>query len=79
MSHSKTDLSQAKEQKNSSALRKKLAKDHACYVLITCNHPDEKGRMQVEMTYEGDPTLAAMLIENAQNYLQDDVMAQDAK
>jgi hypothetical protein len=60
-------------------LRNKLSKQHACYVLITCNHPDEKGSMQVEMTYEGDACLAAMLIENAQSYLQDDATLENAK
>lgn len=79
MSHSKSDINQAKDARSITALRKKLAKEHACYVLITCNQPDEHGKMQVEMTYEGDPALAAMLIDNAQNYLQDDVMAEDAR
>jgi len=44
-------------------------KDHACYVLITCGQPSADGKMQVEMTYEGDPTLAAYLIENAQGFI----------
>lgn len=61
----------------SMSLRKKLAKEHACYVLITCSHPNDGGNMHVEMTYDGDPMLAAMLIENAQNYLQEDVVNQD--
>lgn len=59
------------------SLRKKLAKEHACYVLITCSHPNEGGNMHVEMTYDGDPMLAAMLIENAQGYLQEDTVNQD--
>lgn len=60
------------------AMRKKLAADNACYVLITCSHPNEKGTMQVEMTYEGDASLAGMLIENAQTYLQEDAITAQA-
>lgn len=79
MSSSKSEVSQPGAALLSKTLRKKLSKEHACYVLITCNHPDQNGSMQVEMTYEGDACLAAMLIENAQSYLQDDVMELDAK
>jgi len=46
-----------------------LAKDNACYVLITCGVPAEDGKMQVEMTYEGDRSLAAFLIESAQGII----------
>jgi hypothetical protein len=78
MSQEKTDITKQGTQAVSKTLRNKLAASHACYVLITCNHPDDKGSMQVEMTYEGDASLAAMLIENAQSYLQDDVITADA-
>lgn len=44
---------------------------HACYVLITCGEPNKDGKMQVELTYKGDPTLAAFLLENAQGYMDD--------
>lgn len=43
--------------------------EHACYVLITCSSPSKEGKMHVEMTYEGDPLLAAYLIENAQEFI----------
>ena len=79
MSQAKSDICESHALSLSKTLRKKLSKQHACYVLITCNHPDEKGSMQVEMTYEGDACLAAMLIENAQSYLQDDAQEADAK
>ncbi len=46
-----------------------LAGDKACYVLITCGQPSADGKMQVEMTYEGDACLAAYLIESAQGIL----------
>jgi hypothetical protein len=48
-----------------------LAKNNACYVLITCGEPSEDGKMQVEMTYEGDADLAAYLIESAQGFIDD--------
>ena len=37
----------------------------ACFVLITCTHPSSEGKMEVEMHYEGDESLAAFLVENA--------------
>ena len=46
-----------------------LLEDNACYVLITCGKPSKDGKMQVEMTYEGDVSLAAYLIESAQGLL----------
>lgn len=77
MSQTKTETPSQPSSRLSKTLKKKLATDHACYVLITCNHPDENGKMQVEMTYEGDTCLAAMLIENAQSYLQDETSDAD--
>lgn len=49
-----------------------LAENNACYVLITCGKLKQDGTMQVEMTYEGDPTLAAYLVESAQNFIEPD-------
>jgi hypothetical protein len=49
----------------------KRGKKNACYVLITCEEPNEDGKMHVEMTYEGDSVLAAYLLENAQSILDD--------
>lgn len=48
-----------------------LAEKHACYVLITCDPPSDNGEMQVKMTYEGDPLLAAYLVQGAQTYIDD--------
>ena len=50
-------------------VRRVLSQENACYVLITCGQPSEDGKMQVEMTYEGDVSLAAYLIESAQGLL----------
>jgi hypothetical protein len=49
-----------------------LKEDQACYVLITCGKPSADGKMSVEMTYEGDPTLASYLLENAQGFIDPD-------
>lgn len=53
-------------------VKKLLAKDHAGFVLITCKNPLSNGQMQVEMSYEGDPVLAAYLLEGAQGYLDEE-------
>ena len=52
-------------------IKEALAKNHACYVLITCDEPSTDGNMQVEMTYEGDATLAAYLLQGAQNFIDE--------
>lgn len=52
-------------------LRDSLSKNHACYVLITCDEPNADGNMQVEMTYEGDATLAAYLLQGAQTIIDE--------
>ena len=52
-------------------IKERLAKNHTCYVLITCDEPADDGQLQVEMTYEGDPTLAAYLLQGAQSYMDE--------
>ena len=52
-------------------LKDALAKKHVCYVLITCGAPSEDGNMQVEMSYEGDATLAAYLLQGAQSFIDE--------
>ncbi len=44
-----------------------LSKQHACYVLITCTEPNQKGEMGVQLFYEGDESLASYLIDQAQD------------
>ena len=45
---------------------KKTLKDQCvCYVLITCSAPTEDGKMEVEMNFEGEEDLAALLVANA--------------
>jgi hypothetical protein len=47
-------------------IRKSLSENNACYVLITCAAPTGDGKMDVEMSYEGDEVLASYLVDNAQ-------------
>jgi hypothetical protein len=54
-----------------SQLKQFLADNNECYVLITCGKPTKDGKMQVEMTYEGDATLAAYLIESAHGIMDE--------
>lgn len=44
--------------------------NNACTILITCEKPTANGKMQVEMSFDGDSDLAALLIDNAQTYLE---------
>jgi hypothetical protein len=57
--------------KISEEIKAELSKDHTCYVLVTCNTPSVDGKMQVEMSYEGDPVLAAYLLQGAQSFLEE--------
>lgn len=50
---------------------KKFAEKKSCYVLITCGDPNEEGKMNVEMSYQGDLDLAALMVEQAQTYFDE--------
>jgi hypothetical protein len=51
-------------------IRKLLSKDYAGFVLVTCKLPLHDGQMEVEMSYEGDPILAAYLLDGAKQSLE---------
>jgi len=53
-------------------IRKLLEKDFEGYVLVTCKPACPEGKMQVEMSYDGDPVLAAYLMEGASEYLEEE-------
>jgi len=53
-------------------VQKLLEKDFEGYVLVTCRPAAGDGKMQVEMSYDGDPVLAAYLMEGAQEYLEEE-------
>lgn len=52
---------------------KAFAKNHAGYVLITCENPTSDGNMSVEMTYGGSVTLANILVDGAHLFLDEDL------
>jgi len=60
-------------------LGKKIQKNCACYVLISCSPPDKDGNMEVEMHYEGDETLASFLVENAVQVFSDRIDERKSK
>ena len=60
-----------KKAQMSSTLKKFLTDNNECYVLITCKKPSIEGKMEVEMTYEGDACLAAYLIESAHGIMDE--------
>ncbi len=51
-------------------IKTKLGEENACYVLITCSPPSSAGEMEVELSYQGDDTLASYLLENAQEFFE---------
>lgn len=51
--------------------KKFLREKKACYVLITCDDPTSDGKMCVEMSYEGDVNLAALMIDRAHIYIHE--------
>ena len=48
------------------SLKDTLGKKCASYVLITCTEPDEEGKMEVDLNYEGEEDLASYLLDSAQ-------------
>ena len=59
------------KQRLGKALIQKLldGQHNASYVLITCAEANDDGRMEVEMTYEGDSDLVSYLLDSAHDYL----------
>lgn len=75
-------INQAKKKSNEVSLekiKKTLAEKHACYVLITCAEPTREGQMEVEMTYEGDESLASFLVENASQVFEERISQRESK
>ncbi len=60
-------------------IKKTLGEKHACYVLITCSEPTEEGKMEVEMSYQGDETLAAFLVDNASQVFDEQFSHKESK
>jgi len=58
------------DKKSRKHLQDVLASNPSCYVLITCGKPSPNGELQVEMTYEGDTSVASYLLQGAQYYIE---------
>lgn len=48
-----------------------FARRKICYVLISCEEPNHKGEMEVEMTFDGDKYLAGYLIDSAKQMFEE--------
>jgi hypothetical protein len=59
--------------------KKELGDEYGCFVLIACTTPSQDGKMEVEMDYEGDETLAAFLVENASQVFEGRHLTRETK
>lgn len=50
-----------------------------CFVLISCSEPTEEGKMEVQMHFEGDETLAAFLVESAGQAFEEQIVRRESK
>lgn len=46
-------------------MKKMVTENHLSYILITCSQPSKEGKMEVEMSCEGDDDLLGLLMQNA--------------
>jgi hypothetical protein len=61
---------------NYEKLMELLAKEHSCFILITCDNKSSDGNMNVNMTYEGDPALASYLLDGAKARVDAEIEAE---
>jgi len=64
---------QQEKNANLTKIKKELREKNLCYVLLTCSHPAEDGKMMIEVAYEGDDNIACYLIDSAQEVLSEKV------
>jgi hypothetical protein len=64
---------QSRRNRDAQNSAQELLQKSQCYVLITCGEPSQNGEMPVEMTYGGDPVLAAYLVESASTMIDSEV------
>jgi hypothetical protein len=62
-----------------SRIKKELEDLCACYVLVTCSSPAKDGKMEVEMSFEGDEDLAALLVQNASQVFDERIPRRESK
>lgn len=56
-----------------------LGESCICCIMITCSQSGLDGNMQVEMHYEGDESLAAFLLENANQVFEERLSKKESK
>ena len=62
-----------------SRIKKALGVRCACCVLITCSEPAMDGKMEVEMSFEGEEGLAGFLIDNAAQAFDERISKRESK
>jgi hypothetical protein len=60
-------------------IKETLSRKHACYVLITCSEPSSEGKMEVEMSFEGDESLASFLVDSASQAFDEKLSRRESK
>lgn len=79
MGNNRIDIEQNSNESRLEIIKKALGDKCACFVLITCTEPSADGKMQVEMNFDGDESLAAFLIENASQVFDDQISQRESK
>ncbi len=51
----------------------------ACCVIITCSESSKDGKMEVEMSFDGEESLASFLVDNAAQIFEDRYTERDSK
>ena len=62
-----------------SRVKKSLGTHCACCVLITCSEPNAEGNMEIEMSFDGEESLAAFLVENASQVFDQKFLREESK
>ena len=66
-------------EKDSKILIEQALEDHKCFVLLTCSSPSKKGKMKADINHKGDLYLTALLLEQAQNYIDEQIAIEEEK
>ncbi len=59
------------------SIKARLEKNHMCYVLLTCDAPKENGKMDVKLSYKGDPFLALYMLDGAHSIIDEDALSDE--
>lgn len=51
------------------SIEEQLKRRHSHYILITCDPTSQEEKMEVRLSYDGDPYTAAFLLEEAQGVM----------